>query len=81
MLEFIVIDKSGQFNPLKVQQLTWEEHDDGKVRLHFRGVGLDDKYGHKSEAVCSGFADNEDETPYLLCQVIKDVHGDITRYL
>ena len=72
MIKFIAIDKTGELNPLKIQQLTWEEHDDGKVRLHFKGIGLDDKYSDETPSVISGFMGDGEESPWMLCQVIKE---------
>ena len=72
MIKFIAIDKTGECCPLKVLQLTWEEHDDGVVRLHFHGIGLDDKYADDTPAVISGFLGDDEESPWMLCQVIKE---------
>jgi len=68
---FLAIDLSEESRPLKVQQLSWEEHADGKVRLHFRGIVLDDKFSHESSCTASGFCGDGEESPWLLCQVIK----------
>jgi hypothetical protein len=70
MIEFIAIDKSGECNPLKVQQLSWEEHD-GKLRLFFHGISLDDYYSEKTPKVISGFLGDNEESKWMLCQVIK----------
>ena len=72
MIQFIAIDRCGKVNPLKVQELSWEEHDDGKLRLHFRGIGLDEKHHYKTPAVISGFCGDDEESPWILCQVIKE---------
>ena len=71
MIEFIAIDKTGQCEPLKVQQLSWEQHDDGVLRLHFRGIGLDEKYSYDTSSVISGFCGDGEESQWILCQVIK----------
>jgi len=71
MLEFIAIDKTGECKPLKVQQLSWEEHDDGVIRLHFHGICLDEKYAYDTPSVISGFLGDNEESPWMLCQVIK----------
>ena len=72
MIQFIAIDKSGEVKPLKVQELSWEEHDDGKLRLHFRGILLDEKYSHETPAIVSGFYGDGEETDFMLCQIIKE---------
>ena len=72
MIKFIAIDKTGELNPLKIQQLSWEEHEDGKVRLYFHGIGLDDKYDYETPAVISGFLGDDEESHWMLCQVIKE---------
>lgn len=71
MIEFIAIDKTEECRPLKVQQLTWEEHKDGILRLHFHGIGLDEKYDYETTGVCSGFLGDDEESNWMLCQVIK----------
>ena len=71
MIEFIAIDKSGETRPLKVQQMSWEEHSDGVLRLHFHGIGLDEKYAYDTSAVISGFMGDNEESPWMLCQIIK----------
>jgi hypothetical protein len=70
MIEFIAIDKTEECRVMKVQQLSWEEHD-GKLRLYFHGIALDEKYGVETPAVCSGFCSDDEESSWMLCQVIK----------
>jgi len=72
MIQFIAIDKSGFCNPLKVRVLTWEEHKDGKLRLHFEGINLEDKYCLENRGVASGFLGDGEESKWMLCQVIKE---------
>ena len=72
MIQFIAIDKSGEINPLKVQQLSWEEHKDGELRLHFHGIGLEEKYADTTLGVISGFCGDGEESNWMLCQVIKE---------
>jgi len=71
MIQFIVIDLYGEIKPLKIQQLSWEEHSDGKLRLHFHGIGLEEKYSDETPGIISGFCDDGEDSGWLLCQVIK----------
>jgi hypothetical protein len=71
MIEFIAIDKTEECRVMKVQQLSWEEHEDGKLRLYFKGIPLDAKYNPDSSGVCSGFCGDDEESSWMLCQVIK----------
>jgi hypothetical protein len=72
MIEFIAIDKTGRCKPLKVTQLSWEidpRIKPKKLRLYFHGA-LEYSEDSKGEVI-SGFCGDDEESTWMLCQVIK----------
>ena len=76
-IKFRVWDKVHDLGMLPVSQLSWDEHDDGVLRLHFCG-SLEKKL-QGSFGVHSGFGnvDGSEETGWILMQYtgLKDKNG------